>query len=110
MFKALFRPFVLDIQNHGRRAMSEYVSDNVNDAYIEGHSKTYISSNLLGTQVGGLHERMKVGNGFGDFEKKDFSPTGAARTLALDVNKWFRECLMPCLIEIPEKCIPTFNR
>ena len=90
--------------------MSEYVSDNINDAYIERHSKTYISSNLLRTQVGGLLELMKDGKSFGDFVKKDFSTTGAARTLALDVKKWFRECLLTCLIEIPDKFIPTFNR
>ena len=53
---------------------------------------------------------MKDGNLLGDFVKKDFSPTGAARTLALDVKKWFRESLITCLVEIPEKCIPTFNR
>ena len=90
--------------------MSEYVSDNVKDAYIESQSKTYISANLLRTQVGGLLELMKDGKSFGDFVKKDFSSTGAARTLALDVKKWFRECLITCLIEIPEKFKPTFNR
>ena len=90
--------------------MSEDVYDNINNAYIEIHSKTYISSNLLRNQVGGLQELMKDGKTLCDFVKKDFSPTGAARTLALDVKKWFREALLNCLIEIPEKFIPTFNR
>ena len=101
-------PF-LDIQNHGRR-MPQYVYDNINDAYIERHSKTYINSNLLRTQLGGLHAIMKDDNSFGDFIKKDFSTTGAARTLALDVKKGFRECLLTCLTEIPEKFIPSLNR
>ena len=90
--------------------MPEYVHDNINDAYIQRDSKTYISSNLLRSQVGGLHEMMKDGKSFGDFARKDFSTTGAARTLALDVKKGFRECLLPSLTEIPEKCIPTFDR
>ena len=90
--------------------MPEYVHDNINDAYIQRDSKTYISSNLLRTQVGGLHYQMQDGKSFGDFVKKDFSPTGAARTMALDVKKWFRECLLTCLGDIPKKFVPTINR
>ena len=109
MFKPLFKRFVLDIQNHGR-PRSQYVYDQTSDAYIERDSKTYISSNLLRTQVGGLHHMMTDGQIFGDFVKKDFSTTGAARTMALDVKKCFREYLLTCLVEIPENLIPTFNR
>ena len=106
----MFERFVVDIQNHGRNNMNDYVSDNIKDAYIEMQSKTYISSNLLRTQIGGLYEVMKAGKAFGDFSKKDFSQTGAARTMALDVKKWFRECLLSCLIDIPDTLMPTFKR
>ena len=109
-FKSMFEPFVMDIQNHGRDSMRNYISDNVRDAYVGADSQTYLSSNLLRTQIGGLYEVMKDGKSFSDFSKKDFSPTGAARTMALDVKKWFRECLQTCLIEIPSQFESTFNR
>ena len=91
-FKSMFKRFVIDIQNHGRNDMAEYVSDNVNDAYQERDSRTFLSSDLLRSQVYGLFELLKEDNSFGHFTRKDFSQTGAARTMALDVKKFFKEC------------------
>ena len=90
--------------------MAGYVSDKVNDAYVERNSRTFLSSDLLRSQVDGLFELLKKGNSFEDFTVKDFSQTGAARTMALDVKKFFRECLLNCLMEVPEIYLPIFNR
>ena len=109
-FKSLFERFVIDIQNHGRSDMAEYVSDKVNDAYEERDSRTFLSSDLLRSQVDGMFELLKEGKSFEDFTPKDFSQTGAARTMALDVKKFFRECLLTCLHHVPKEVLPTFNR
>ena len=90
--------------------MLEYVTDRVEDAYKVIDEKTYMCSDLLRNQVGGLYALMEEGKSFGDFKKKDFSPTGAARTFALDVKKFFREWMQICLPKIPEKWIPLLNR
>ena len=90
--------------------MAGYVSDKVNDAYEERNSKTFLSSDLLRSQVDGLFELLKDGKSFEDFTPKDFSQTGAARTMALDVKKFFRECLLTCIMEIPDKYLTIFNR
>ena len=109
-FKSLFKRFVIDIQNHGRVDMAEYVHDRVKDAYVEKDSKTFLSSDLLRSQLGGLFELLKEGKSFGFFSRKDFSQTGAARTMALDVKTFFRKTLSERLIEIPDRYIQIFNR
>ena len=40
-FKSLFDPIVIDIQNHGRYSMQNYILDNTNDAYVEKISGTF---------------------------------------------------------------------
>jgi len=108
--KREFRKIVVDIQNHGRSSMLEYMTDRVEDAYKVIDENTYLSSNLLRNQVGGLYALMEEGKSFGDFKKKDFSPTGAARTFSLDVKKFFRECMQICLPRISEKWVTLLNR
>ena len=92
----MFKPVVIDIQNHGRSDMTKYVLEHINEAYEEYNSKTFISSDLMRNQVGGLSELTTTGNAFGHFIQKDFSKTGAARTMALDVKMFFRHCLTTC--------------
>ena len=109
-FKCLFRPFVIDIQNHGRVNMPEYIHHKIKDAYVENDSRTFLSADLFRNQIGGLFELLKEGNSFGYLTQKDFSPTGAARTMALDVKTFFKTTLNASLIEIPDKFLPTFNK
>ena len=90
--------------------MAEYVHDRVKDAYVEKDSKTFLSSDLLRSQLGGLFELLKEGKSFGFFTQKDFSQTGAARTMALDVKTFFRTTLTDSLIEIPDRYLQIFNR
>ena len=110
-FKTLFNRFVIDIQNHGRADTAEFVRNKVDDAYVENDSGTFLSSDLLRSQIGGLFELLKKGKSFGDFTRKGFSQTGAARTMALDVKKFFRESVsvLTGLKEIPDDFLPTFN-
>ena len=53
---------------------------------------------------------MENGRACGDFLPKDFSSTGAARTMALDVKKWFRECIKNWLDKFPLEHQATLNR
>ena len=109
-FKTLFKPYVIDIQNHGRDDMADYVFDKVEDAYIEKDSKLFLNSNLLRTQIGGFFENLKDGRAFSDFIQKGFSETGAARTMALDVRTYFTESLLKSLEDIPEVFRPVFKK
>ena len=90
--------------------MTKYVLEHINEAYEEYNSKTFISSDLMRNQVGGLSELTTTGNAFGHFIQKDFSKTGAARTMALDVKKFFRRCLTTCLLEIEYSNSSSFVR
>ena len=105
----MFERFVIDIQHHGRDRMCDFIGDNVEAAYLIRDSKTYISPNLL-RKIGGLEWQMGNGRACGVFSKKDFSPTGAARTMALDVKKWFRECIKNWLTTLPFEHQATLNR
>ena len=58
----------------------------------------------------GVFEAMKDGGALGFFAEKDFSPTGAARTMALDVKHWLRDFLQTSLIDIPDNFKPIFHR
>ena len=103
-FKELFKPFVIDIQNHGRYNKAEYVYEKINDAYVENVEsdfKTFLCSDLLRSQVLGLMESLEEGSCFSNFARKDFSQTGAARTMALDVKKMVRKWINICLTEVP---------
>ena len=95
-FKSLFMPIVIDIQNHGRYSMISYIHDNVNDAYVETNSRLFLSSDLLRGQLGGLDDMLdKSGNGhFAYFTQKDFSSTGAARTMELDVGLFLADFVL----------------
>ena len=109
-FRSLFNPVVIDIQNHGRKDKRTYVHDNVSDAYVGKTSKTFLCSDLLRSQVGGLFEILDEEGPFNVFKKKDFSHTGAARTLALDMKQFIRSFLLNSLEEIPEEYKQIFER
>ena len=96
-FKTRFKRFIIDIQNHGKDIIFDYIRYRVEDAYIEEDDKIFLSSDLLRKQVGGFYQLMKDGKSFALFKEKDFSATGAARTFELDIRKWFNESLKPCL-------------
>ena len=109
-FKHLFKPIVIDIQNHGRMDRSKYIYDNVSEAYVGKASGTFLCSDLLRSQVGGLFELLEDGSDFSAFKKKDFSHTGAARTLALDMKQFLRKFLLNCLVEIPNEYKQIFEK
>ena len=112
MFKCLFKPYVIDIQNHGRAKMAEYVDDNVNDAYLEKDSRTFLCSDLLRSQFNtGLLISLKERWSFiGNFNEKRFSDTGAARTAAMDVNKLVIQSFLTGKVEIPDMIQHIFDR
>ena len=116
VFKSLFKPYVINIQNHGRAEMAGYVYDKVNDAYKEKDSRTFLCSDLLRSQMGGLLDSglldsSKEGWSFiGNFSQKDFSKTGAARTMALDVKKFIGDGLLTGLVDIPDNYQKYFDR
>jgi hypothetical protein len=101
---------VIDIQNFGRPDMTKYVYDKVNDAYLEKDSRMFLCSDLLRNQLGGLLDQMKEGRALDVFTQKDFSQTGAARTMSIDVNRFFREILLKSLIDIPDIYRSIFKR
>ena len=106
-FKHLFKPIVMEIQNHCKMDLRQYNDDNVTDAYVGKASRTFLCSDLLRSQVGGL---FKLDDDFSVFKEKDFSHTGAARTLALDMKQFLRKFLLNCLVEIPEEYKQVFER
>ena len=67
--------------DHGRNDMKDYVSDNIEDAYVEMHSKTYVRSNFLRTQIGGIYEVMKAGNDLVTFQRRIFIRQSSTRRL-----------------------------
>jgi hypothetical protein len=104
VFKSLFKPFIIDIQNHGRPNRSAFVYDKVNEAYTEKNSRTFLCSDLFRSQLEGFFEHLKNGDGwsFGSFTTMEFSPTGAARSMSVDVKNMFRKWLLANLVEIPD--------
>ena len=101
---------MIDIQNHGRDDSTKYIYEKVNDAYVEKDSKIFLCSNLLRSQVGGLFDMMEEGKSLSYFTRKDFSQTGASRTIALDLKKASREWILFCLIKIPDNFQLIFER
>jgi hypothetical protein len=85
VFKSLFEPFVIDIQNHGRPDRSAFVYDKVNEAYTENNSRTFLCSDLFRSQLEGFVEYLKSGDGWslGNFTTMEFSLTGAARSMSI---------------------------
>ena len=65
--------------------MNQMISDKIDDAYVEVDGRTYLSSDMMRSQVAGFIQALP----FFRFDKKDFSHTGAARTIALDVKGQF---------------------
>ena len=91
--------------------MDNFISDKVNDAYVETDSKTFVCSDLLRNQIEGLLEFLEKDQlGKLGFTRKDFSQTGAARTMALDVTKFFRQGVLSGLMEIPDIYQSMFDR
>ena len=95
-FKSLFNPIVCDIQNHGRYSMRSYTTENINNAYVKKGSGTFLNSDLLRGQLQGLDDMLDAcGNGhFAYLSKKDFSKTGAARTMELDVRNFLKNIIV----------------
>ena len=108
-FKRLFKSIVIDIQNHCKMDQRQYVENNVSDAYIGKDSREYLCSDILRSQVEGLFEQLQDAD-FHAFKKKDFSHTGAARTMALDVKQWLTKFFLNCLVEIPNEYKQIFER
>ena len=81
--------------------MNQMIIDKINDAYVEVDGRTYLSSDMMRSQVEGLIEHM-LKESLSHFNKKDFSHTGAARTIALDVKRLFKSCLKTIPVPIPE--------
>ena len=95
-FKSLFNPIVFDIQNHGRYSLRNYIPDNINDAYVERHSRTFLRSDLFREQMRGLDDMLdKSQSGhFAYFTQNDFSQTGAARTMELDAHNFLADIIL----------------
>ena len=76
--------------------MRDYSDEYVSDAYIEKGSTTFLSSDLLREQLAGLDDMMDSrGNGhFAYFSRKDFSATGAARTMELDLKNFVKDIII----------------
>ena len=72
---------------------------------MEVDGRTYLSSDMMRSQVEGLSENM-LKEALSNFYKKDFSHTGAARTIALDVKK-FLTAYFKTIPMLSEDC---FNR
>ena len=101
---------MIDIQNHARW-VEDFIYDKIDDAYVEKDSRTFLCANLLRDQVEGLFEYLKEGKlGKLGFTRKNFSQTGAARTIALDVTGYFRKCILSGLMEIPDNYRHYFDR
>ena len=91
--------------------MTNYVYDKIDDAYVEKDSRTFLCSNLLRDQIEGLFEFLEGGKlGSLGFTRKDFSQTGAARTMTLDIKMFFRQRLLTCFTEIPADHQQIFDR
>ena len=95
-FKSLFNPIVFDIQNHGRYSMMNYIPDNINEAYIKKNSRTFLCSDLFRGQLKGLDDMLDQSRSghFAYLTQKDFSPTGAARTMELDVHSFLANIIL----------------
>ena len=95
--------------------MRNYIPDNINDAYVKKTSGTFLSSDLFRGQMKGLDDMLdKSRSGhFAYFTHKDFSPTGAARTMELDVQKFLADIILKgCFISkrlVKRYKITTFN-
>lgn len=90
--------------------MTDYVVDEVEDAYLEKDSKLFLNSNVLRTQIRGFFENLKDGRILSDVIHKGFSETGAARTIAVDIKTFFRESLLKGLPAIPETYRQVFKK
>ena len=93
-FKSLFDPLVINIQNHGRLDSSNLALNEANDAYLEEDGSTFICSDLFRSQLRGFFQTLERDSSW-VICKTDFSQTGAARSVSLDVKtlarRWFPE-------------------
>ena len=108
MFKSLFQPFVIDIQNHGSHPGSEADYDKVIEAYLEEDGKTFICSDLFRGQLGMIVNDATCP--FASFTTENFSPTGAARSISVDVKKIFKTCFATFPFKTPENFQHIFER
>jgi len=85
-FSKLFEPYVIDIQSHGHRLFTKHVPQLNLDTYLVhgNNGGTYVNSNLMRDQMDGIiHFLHALG-----FNEKDYSDTGAARTVIGSLSKF----------------------
>ena len=107
MFKSLFKPVVIDIQNCGRTRGSQFASDTFNEAYLEEDDKTFLCSDLFRGQLEGLVDYVQSNSTwpFANFSASNFSPTGAARSMSIDIRRLF----MTWFITNPAKALDEWQ-
>ena len=87
----MFYPILKGIQSSGQS--EEFDLNQIHEVVLKEDGLTYLSANILRNQLRGLSE-VQTGQGhrhiFSHCVIKDFSPTGAARTFALDLQTLIR--------------------
>ena len=87
----MFYPILKGIQSSGQS--EEFDLNQIHEVVLKEDGLTYLSANILRNQLRGLSE-VQTGPGhrhiFSHCVIKDFSPTGAARTFALDLQTLIR--------------------
>ena len=82
----MFYPILKGIQSSGQS--EEFDLNQIHEVVLKEDGLTYLSANILRNQLRGLSE-VQTGHRhiFKHCVIKDFSPTGAARTFALDLQR-----------------------
>ena len=87
----MFYPILKGIQSSGQS--EEFDLNQIHEVVLKEDGLTYLSANILRNHLRGLSE-VQTGPGrrhiFSHCVIKDFSPTGAARTFALDLQTLIR--------------------
>ena len=86
-FSELFEPYVIGIQSHGNRTFTNHVPQLNLDSYLVhvNNGGMYVNSNLMRGQMDGIiHYLHALG-----FKEKDYSDTGAARTVTFSLTNIF---------------------
>ena len=88
-FLDMFYPILKGIQSSGQS--EEFDLNQIHEVVLKEDGLTYLSANILRNQLRGLSE-VQTGHRhiFKHCVIKDFSPTGAARTFALDLQTLIR--------------------
>ena len=96
VFKSSFEPFVIEIQNHQSINSKDWRKEtmNVENAYVEKNQKTFLCPHLFRAQMDGFIKNLgkKDALSIARFMKvSKFSPSGAARTMSVDLKDIFNE-------------------